>query len=599
MTMSKSSCMLFAILCTAAACENGIVSSSVGGASISIVVAPESGGPLAAPVDVDSIVVLVSGPQTARERWVPGQGETVTIGNLLPGAYTVRLEAWVGATLAWLSEAPANVSAGATAELNLVAVTTTSVPTGARNVPYGLSLEAAGGDGSYAWSLAAGSGGLPPGLSLGSNGSISGSVDDIGTWPFTVEVVSGVYTATRAMNVTIVAPPVLGPGDSCAASPGYAIGTFEAGSLETAVREALGVDETALLTCDLLATLSMFVFGVTEPSLLGIQNLTGLVILELSGACSPTPCELPSLAGLSTLTTLTLHGAELTDLTPLSGLPELIHLDIAFNEVSDLSPLSGLTNLANLILIDNDISDLGALSGLTGLAYLLLGDNQISDLSPLSGLTSLSVLGVGSNQVVDVSPLSGLTNLAYLDVVANSVSDVSPLAGLANLELLALSDNAVSSIGPLSSLMSLVELRAEGNMIADLSPLSALNNLGLVYLDRNAIVDLSPLAGLDGLTVLTAGGNQITDIGPIAGLTSLTMLSLWENTITDISAVAGLSELSSLHLHNNAGLSNVQPLVDNAAFGIGDNLDVRATSVSCADVATLAARGVTVSSDCP
>ena len=54
-------------------------------------------------------------------------------------------------------------------------VTTASLPDGAENFAYNQTLAATGGDGSYSWALAADSGLLPSGLSLATNGDITGS----------------------------------------------------------------------------------------------------------------------------------------------------------------------------------------------------------------------------------------------------------------------------------------------------------------------------------------------------------------------------------------------------------------------------------------
>jgi hypothetical protein len=40
-------------------------------------------------------------------------------------------------------------------------------------------------------------------------------------------------------------------------------------------------------------------------------------------------------------------------------------------------------------------------------------------------------------------------------------------------------------------------------------------------------------------------------------------------------------------------------LLDNAGLGAGDRVGLQSTNVSCADVAALRAKGVTVYSDCP
>ena len=62
--------------------------------------------------------------------------------------------------------------------------------------------------------------------------------------------------------------------------------------------------------------------------------------------------------------------------------------------------------------------------------------------------------------------------------------------------------------------------------------------------------------------------------------------------------ISALSGLTSFFLNDNPDLTNMQPLLDNAGLGVGDLVFLTGTSVSCADVAALQAKGVTVTSGC-
>jgi hypothetical protein len=75
---------------------------------------------------------------------------------------------------------------GSAANLPL-AISTPLLPTGGLGVPYDLDLYASGGEPPYAWTLEAGSS-LPPGLSLSTAGTISGSPTSVGSWAFSVSV---------------------------------------------------------------------------------------------------------------------------------------------------------------------------------------------------------------------------------------------------------------------------------------------------------------------------------------------------------------------------------------------------------------------------
>jgi hypothetical protein len=71
---------------------------------------------------------------------------------------------------------------------------------------YSQSLQASGGSGSYAWSLASGT--LPSGLLLKVNGQITGTPDTaaIGTKVFTVRVTSGPQQVQLQDSITVTAP---------------------------------------------------------------------------------------------------------------------------------------------------------------------------------------------------------------------------------------------------------------------------------------------------------------------------------------------------------------------------------------------------------
>jgi Leucine-rich repeat (LRR) protein len=111
------------------------------------------------------------------------------------------------------------------------------------------------------------------------------------------------------------------------------------------------------------------------------------------------------------------------------------------------------------------------------------------------------------------------------------------------------------------------------------------------------ITDLTPLSGLTVLTVLWLEGNLFTDISPLSTLTTLEEIFLFTTPITDISALQNLTALTNVQLMDVGGLSDIQPLIDNAGLGAGDtvNLENVSPSLPCADVTALQGKGVTVS----
>ncbi len=86
-----------------------------------------------------------------------------------------------------------------------LSIVTSSLTGALVNTPYTGVLIAAGGTAPYTWSLASGSAPLPPGLTLNSNGNISGTPTTAGTYNFTVRVTdSASATATKALSISVV-----------------------------------------------------------------------------------------------------------------------------------------------------------------------------------------------------------------------------------------------------------------------------------------------------------------------------------------------------------------------------------------------------------
>ena len=253
----------------------------------------------------------------------------------------------------------------------------------------------------------------------------------------------------------------------------------------------------------------------------------------------------------------------------VSGSPSWPYPDHVFHNLAGIQNLTGLTRLT---LNNRGITDISALKDLTELSVLNLHTNWISHLTALSGMTKLTSLFLSENPLGDLGPLRGLTELTVLrlhrhgDFIGGQVPrDYQGARGL-------LFTNAITDIGPLAGLTKLVDLNVHTQEVSD----------------------LSPLRGLTSLRELRLAGNLFTDLSPLRGLTTLRNLELTGNSITDLSALSRLTNLTRLDLRYNPDLTNIQPLLDNSGIGEGDIVELRFTSVTCADQALLAAKGVEV-----
>jgi len=93
-----------------------------------------------------------------------------------------------------------------------VAALATSPPapgTAVMGANYTLSLSVSGGTGSYSWVLL--SGGLPQGVTLQSNGIVSGVPEETGSFSATVQVTSGTQAQAMTVSISVTAPALTTP----------------------------------------------------------------------------------------------------------------------------------------------------------------------------------------------------------------------------------------------------------------------------------------------------------------------------------------------------------------------------------------------------
>ncbi|MBZ5631478.1 MAG: Ig domain-containing protein, partial [Acidobacteriia bacterium] len=86
-----------------------------------------------------------------------------------------------------------------------LAITTATLPDASTGSAYQQVLAATGGTTPYTWSVTAGS--MPPGLSLSTSGTISGTPTTVGSYSFTVQVAdAAAATRTAGLSLTVSAP---------------------------------------------------------------------------------------------------------------------------------------------------------------------------------------------------------------------------------------------------------------------------------------------------------------------------------------------------------------------------------------------------------
>lgn len=115
-----------------------------------------------------------------------------------PGSYTftVQLESYYEGCTSYPSQRDFTIEIAPA-----LIVTTTGVGFGIVGQPYGLKFQASGG-GTQNWSVVAGQ--LPPGLTFGADGTLSGTPTTAGTWAWTVQVADASRKGTQQVSMEVV-----------------------------------------------------------------------------------------------------------------------------------------------------------------------------------------------------------------------------------------------------------------------------------------------------------------------------------------------------------------------------------------------------------
>ena len=227
---------------------------------------------------------------------------------------------------------------------------------------------------------------------------------------------------------------------------------FADANLETAVREAIGLETGSIETSD----------------------VAGLEVLDCRGRGIR---DIAGIEQLTDLTTLTLWANQITDLSPLAQLAQLEYLDLDENGIGDLGPLSSLARLQRLYLSANPIQDLAPLSQIESLNSLFLNDVGDLNWDVLSGCPSLQLLAAARNGIRDISQFSGFPSLCKLELRDNDISDIRSLG-----------EGFFSMDCPNGSYLGL-----RGNEIEDFSALSPSGGVG--FIDS---IDLRGNPGVNG-----------------------------------------------------------------------------------------------------
>lgn len=167
-----------------------------------------------------------------------------------------------------------------------------------------------------------------------------------------------------------------------------------------------------------------------------LDELTALqeVTLEATGITSVDVFEGSSIQSLN------VRGAWITDFSPLESCPNLTRLIAGELPSGAVETLTGLTNLVELRLYSTSEVDLSYFAEFQKLQDLDLYGSTISHPEALVQLPNLRLLNLGETGVSDLSFLPDMPAMTDVDLRNNPLTDLTPLLDCPWLSLLTLSN---------------------------------------------------------------------------------------------------------------------------------------------------------------
>lgn len=334
-------------------------------------------------------------------------------------------------------------------------------------------------------------------------------------------------------------------------------------AMDQAIRQQLQVDQNHTLYTNELWTITSFIVPEDAESLsdlaklpflqqLTIRNcefenlsvlsyLTALEELIIEGTPVSTD-DLPIIASLPKLNTLTLSGCSLFGISGLTNATHLTYLDLSNNAIRELTALENMPDLTYLNLNHNAVKELDSLGKLTMLSELDLSYNSIESTTPLASCTQLYQLDLTSNSLTTVDGLDQLTELRVLSVAFNTLTDISPLASNTKLGDLDISNNSISDITMLSTLNELINLNFSYNQVTQLPEFSKDCALVNIKGSKNQLSSLKELSGLACLNYVMMDFNEnISSVSALANCYALVEVSVYGTNVKDASALTDLN----------------------------------------------------------
>jgi serine/threonine protein kinase len=227
-----------------------------------------------------------------------------------------------------------------------------------------------------------------------------------------------------------------------------------------------------------------------------LSPLEGLQLTQFSlNHCPAT--NYAALRGMPLTESVLLMNCGITSLDVFKG-KQIVQFGIpGCRAVRDIAPLAGMFSLTQLSIGGTSVTNIAPLVGMR-LEVVQLGDTSLKDVAALRGMP-LKEVGLGRTPITDLSPLAGAP-LTGIGLQETRVQDISPLKG-ARLVNANFAHSSITNLDALAG-MPLEHLQLDGTSIRDLSPLKGMPLIGLQLENCRFLTDISPLLECKNLEYL-------------------------------------------------------------------------------------------------
>lgn len=307
--------------------------------------------------------------------------------------------------------------------------------------------------------------------------------------------------------------------------------TFKEPVIEEAVREILSIPSAPITEADLEKITSLHIMGLqifTDDSEIWFQGQYPYSYVEEYRMTDlylqrGTISSLEDITHMPNLKTLSLYKQQIADISLLKD-TSVEHLGLGYNPVTDFTPLEGNTSIRSLNLADAELTDLGIISTLPNLEVLNISSTAVNSVNGLekTSIKELDLFEVNLNDYSELRPLPYLETLVLNYMNADILNTLSGLP-LKELTVRRYQNIMLDDFSAFPKLEALAIFGHTGEELEHVQPV--LPSLKELNLNQVTIQDFKKFSSLTSLQILKIYGAEVKSFEGLEQLPDLVYIN--------------------------------------------------------------------------